>query len=121
MKLAILLRRTLYILLGNFDELAGRKNNLVVLFYHSINSDGWRYGISVSEFKKQINYLSSHYRFISTDELGKVLLGKKQLKQPSVVITFDDGYADILAVKDFLYNLQINPTAFVIADSKKSE
>ena len=120
MKLAILLRRTLYILLGKFDQLIGRKNNLIVFCYHSINNDGWRYGVSVSEFKKQINYLSNHFQFINTDELGKVLLGKKQLKQPSVVITFDDGYADILAVKDFLHNAQINPTAFVIADSKKA-
>ncbi len=120
MNVAIIIRRSIYKFLGKFDQLTYRKNNLFVLCYHSINNDGWRYGVSVSEFKKQINYLSEYFQIINTDELGKVLGGRKKLTMPSAVITFDDGYADILSVKDFLKGKNIRPTAFVIADSSRA-
>lgn len=120
MKISILARRVIYIGLGYIDTLIRRKNNLFVLCYHSISSDDWRYGVSLSEFKKQISYLQKNYQIISTEELGLFIQNKKKLQKPSVAITFDDGYADILSTREFLKKQNIQPTEFIIADSKKA-
>jgi peptidoglycan/xylan/chitin deacetylase (PgdA/CDA1 family) len=120
MNFIIAIRRLLYILLGNFDQLVGRRNDLFVLCYHSINNDGWRYGVSLSEFKKQMHYIHRNYQIVSSLELGQYLKGKRKFSRPTAVITFDDGYADILSARQILSELNIRPTAFVIADSKRA-
>jgi peptidoglycan/xylan/chitin deacetylase (PgdA/CDA1 family) len=121
MKILFNLRKSIYLSLGLFDQLIGKRNDLIVLCYHSINRDGWRYGVSLSELKKQIEFLSQRYEFISTADLQNLLSGKKILERPSVVITFDDGYKDILSTVDFFSKEKINPTVFVIANAKRAD
>lgn len=112
----LLLRRSIYLSLGLLDRLhSPRKNRVVILCYHSISND-WRFGVSLEAFTKQIEYLSQQYDFVSLSELQDVLAGKKQLRGQSAVITFDDGYSDILQIMPLLKKYSIRPTVFLLGD-----
>lgn len=116
MTYSVKLRRQIYNILGKLNKLyPARSQQIIILCYHSISSD-WRFGVSLSEFKSQINYLRKYYQFISLTDLVNYIKGKKEIKQPSVVISFDDGYQDILLTKKFLTELGIRPVVFIISD-----
>lgn len=100
------------------DKILHRNPGIFILCYHSISDDAWRYGVSKEVFQKQINYLLRHYSVINLDDLALYLQGKKELKAPAFVITFDDGYQDILGVRDFIKQLNIKPALFVLSDRK---
>lgn len=110
-------RRSIYVTIGKVSRLLHLPEPPVhILCYHSISSDGWDFSVSKEVFKKQIQYLSSKYDFVSLKDIEQYVLGKKEFQKPSVAITFDDGYKDILSVVPFLYSLGIQPTVFVITD-----
>ncbi len=94
-----------------------RKNNLVILCYHSISHDGWRFSITMENFTKQIEYLKEHFDVISLNDAKLYLKGLKKLNRPSVVITFDDGYQNVLSMADYLKKSRVTPTMFLIADA----
>jgi peptidoglycan/xylan/chitin deacetylase (PgdA/CDA1 family) len=73
--------------------------------------------VRLEEFKKQIAYLQQNFQIISMNDVEEYLEGKKKIIKPSVVITFDDGYKNVLETKEFLKNNTISPTLFAIADS----
>lgn len=112
------LRGYVYRFLSGVDHVLNRKNQLFILSYHSLASDDWRFSVNVSEFKRQINYLSKHYSFISLKELSSAIRGQKTLAQPSVILTFDDGYKDVLQVKEFLAKKHIQPALFLMSDTR---
>ena len=63
-----------------------------VLMYHHISNDR---EVGVSGFKSHLLYLKGHgYRSVSLDMFHKHLTGDIVLPDKSVLITFDDGYAD---------------------------
>jgi peptidoglycan/xylan/chitin deacetylase (PgdA/CDA1 family) len=107
------IRRLAYTLLGRIPQ---ARPLITVYCYHSIAGDGWDFSVPLTEFKKQITYLTQNYDFISLSDLGDYLAGKKVITRPSVVITFDDGYADITSAGDFLKSLHIRPAVFVFSD-----
>ncbi len=111
----------MYSLLNQIDHTLLKKENMVfILCYHSISDDSWRFGISPHVFKRQIEYLKSHYTFISLKELSEYIKGTRKITQPSVVLTFDDGYQDILHVKEYLTEHKIKPAVFLLSDTKKA-
>lgn len=62
-----------------------------VLCYHrvgQVHNDIWNLGVSPLMFEAHVKYLKEHYRILSTVE------DWSDVKVPSVVITFDDGYYD---------------------------
>lgn len=75
---------------------------LPVFMYHYISaapsgSDYLRYGLSVAPqlFDRQMSWLKSHgYVTLSADEVANALTHSTSLPQHSVLLTFDDGYAD---------------------------
>ena len=86
----------------------------IVLCYHSVSDEGWRFSTKRSDFEKQMNYLSKHYNFVSLDDL---ITGKA--KSPSVAITFDDGYKNLLQnACTVLSKYKIVPTVFVIGEPR---
>ncbi len=114
--LFIMVRRCIYLTLGTIDMLFGRKSSLVVLSYHSIAKDSWQFSIDKETVEKQLTYLKKHYNLVSPADVADVISGKRVMKTPSVVLTFDDGYKDILTLKPFFTKHAITPTLFVLSD-----
>lgn len=78
-------KRTNYI--HNFSN-----NQLVnILLYHrvcNIKNDIWGLCVSPQHFEEQIKYIKENYKVIRFDDDWSMV------REPSVVITFDDGYRD---------------------------
>jgi peptidoglycan/xylan/chitin deacetylase (PgdA/CDA1 family) len=51
-------------------------------------------GLDLKLFKEQIGYLKRHYNFITMEMLIDSIDNKSKLPNKSVLLTFDDGYAD---------------------------
>lgn len=65
---------------------------IVVLYYHRILPFKG-YDIDIRTFEWQLSYISKRFDIIGAEELIGVLNSKK-LRRPSVLLTFDDGFAD---------------------------
>lgn len=84
-------------------QVLGVSSRVPVLMYHyiRINPDpkdilGISLSVTPDNFNAQMDYLSSHgYHTISLDELGGVMFYHASLPSKPIVITFDDGYADL--------------------------
>lgn len=63
-----------------------------VLVYHriakEIEFDTWNLAVKVENFEKQIKYIKENYQILRLDD------NLKNVNENSIVITFDDGYAD---------------------------
>lgn len=117
--LFILSRKLVYGLLNLIDKVFSlSRPDITILTYHGIGDDNWYYGNSKEQFMQQIDYLNKHYHFVSLDQVEQWLYSGKKIPTPAVVITFDDGYKDILAVVPYLKTLKVKPTVFVMADKK---
>ncbi|MBU1045283.1 MAG: polysaccharide deacetylase family protein [Candidatus Omnitrophica bacterium] len=96
-----------------------------VLMYHSINTDSAnsRLIVSPDSFKKQMNFLKErNFNFISLDEYVELLKNGKTPIKKSVVITFDDGYADnYLYAFPVLKEFNIPATVFIVTDWVNNE
>lgn len=83
----------------------GRRNiTLPILMYHyirtppSIKSDwlGYKLSVSPADFTTQMDWLSRHgYHPIDFNNVRAYFAGRQALPANPVVITFDDGYADL--------------------------
>lgn len=65
---------------------------ICVLYYHRIcnlSLDTWRLAVSPNVFEEHIKWLKKKFQILSIED------DWAQVKRPSIVITFDDGYADI--------------------------
>ena len=51
-------------------------------------------GLEVSRFKKQLDYLSQNFNFITAEQLIAYSLGEDDLPNKSCYLTFDDGFKD---------------------------
>ncbi len=118
----VYIRRAVYFTLYTLDSvLLKRKNMLFILCYHGISEDTWRFSIDYTQFVNQMTFLQKHYDFLSLDDIALYLQGKKQLTKPSVVITIDDGYRDMLKLKRFIKEMKIPITLFVLSDRKNAD
>lgn len=111
-------RKAVYVSFGFVDRILQRKNPVFILAYHGINRDNWRFSVDPEVFKQHMLYLKRRYDFITLADLLAYMEGKKELARPSVVLTIDDGYKDVLEIKDFLREQAIRPTLFVLSDPK---
>jgi peptidoglycan/xylan/chitin deacetylase (PgdA/CDA1 family) len=76
-----------------------KKGNLTIIMYHYVrpikNSKFPRIkGLEFSSFKKQLDYLSKNYTFITPGQLIESLLGRENLPKNACHLTFDDGFKD---------------------------
>lgn len=91
-----------------------RKENLRVLMYHSVSGDGRRDDLTVDagQLEAQFRYLRTHgYSTILLSELIEAAEGKCSLPPKPVLVTFDDGFRDILEIVYPLaeqYRIRIN-------------
>src|SRR5687768_5170436 len=64
-----------------------------ILFHHLVSDRPHSHGISTDHFLRHIRFLQKHYDIVSlTEALER--LRTNNVKAPTVVLTFDDGYAD---------------------------
>jgi peptidoglycan/xylan/chitin deacetylase (PgdA/CDA1 family) len=115
-----ILRRATYHTLGVMNDVFGLKTKVFVLCYHGISTDSWRFNISIDEFKKQINFLLEKYSPITINDFEDYLSGKHDVKKPSFLLTFDDGYENVMKVRSFLKNKKIKPMLFLLGNSDKA-
>lgn len=102
-----------------------RTDGVAILGYHGVVSDEQKktiytndpYKMSVSEFDEQMSYLAKNgYHSLSMDELYRYVEDKNvQLPKKSVVITFDDGYENVLTnAYPILKKYNLQATTFLI-------
>ena len=111
------IRKIVYIFLGFLSKFVITKKPRIIIFcYHSISNDDKRFSISKDVFKKQIKYLMARFQPVTLSDVSNHIKGKKRIIKDSFVINFDDGFANILEVEDFLRKRNIKPTVFVLSD-----
>jgi peptidoglycan/xylan/chitin deacetylase (PgdA/CDA1 family) len=76
-----------------------KKQKLTIIMYHYVrpikNSKFPKIkGLEVSSFKKQLDFLSKNYKFITSEQLIAHSLGEDNLPNNACYLTFDDGYKD---------------------------
>jgi peptidoglycan/xylan/chitin deacetylase (PgdA/CDA1 family) len=89
----------------------------VILGYHRVTDgpDPYRLGVSLERFAEQLAVIARTARPLSLDEFPN-LLARGRLPKRTVVVTFDDGYADVLhRAKPLLDRFGIPATVFVIS------
>jgi peptidoglycan/xylan/chitin deacetylase (PgdA/CDA1 family) len=73
---------------------ARNKDFPVVILYHHLIADRPHYmGMSTEQLLKQVRFLKRHYRIASLPE-SVAMLEEGAVSEPTVVLTFDDGYED---------------------------
>ena len=70
-----------------------RQYPVTILTHHLVSDRRHRMGIPTETFLRQVRFLRRHYRIVSLAEAVE-LLKSGHVKSPTVVLTFDDGYAD---------------------------
>ena len=92
-----------------------RESRLQILTYHRVNDEGDSFfpATPTSVFTEQMQFLAEHYRVFAL-ETAVELLGKGELPDNAVCITFDDGYQDnYLHAFPILKRLGISATIFL--------
>ena len=79
---------------------AARRPGLLALAYHRIGPcssqpfDDGVFSATAESFRDQIRYLRDHFEILPIDELLDSMHRGLDLKKPTALITFDDGYRD---------------------------
>ena len=93
--------------------------------YHQVEDrwDGSSTSVSAAAFKRQMGFLKDHrYRVISLADFLKELKANKRISFKTVVVTFDDGYANNLKnAFPILKQLDLPATIFVITENINQE
>ncbi len=100
---------------------------IAILKYHSIQDtpelfDNTIGGIgithSTSIFKEQMGIIAKHFNPLTMDDVLLFIRGKKKIPKGSIVVTFDDGYADNLEIAAPIMDYYgIRATIYVMTDS----
>ena len=114
----ITLRRFLYMCIGLIHRITAVKSGIYVLCYHSISEKGWRFSNSKKEFLKHISFIHRNFSFLSAEEFVKRLTSEKKVKKPEFLLTFDDGYKDILTIAKELETYSIQPVVFLLGEEE---
>jgi peptidoglycan/xylan/chitin deacetylase (PgdA/CDA1 family) len=89
-----------------------------VLLYHSISrrasGHDVRWTVSPATFSRHVETIASSCRTaLTVSELGACLRGERALPQRAVVVTFDDGYADVVGAAETLAARGLASTIYV--------
>lgn len=114
------MRRLAYLTASRLDNKVAKQNDVIILCYHSVADDNWRFSESFPTLKTQIDYLLTIREPLSLADLELFLNGKKPITTPSFIITFDDGYENILQTVKYFQKKQIRPALFVLSHPEKA-
>lgn len=87
-----------------------------VLIYHSLDKQlvNNYAAIDIDVFKRQIEYIKNRaYQTITVAQYAQALEGKIKLEPKTIVITFDDGFADNYLGFKFMQELDLSWTLFM--------
>lgn len=111
--------------ISNMTYFASRKIGInkpwtSILCYHSISDTDTKYCIPLSEMLLQFDKIRATSQFIEAKNIWS-LLGKKQISTtlPSVLMTIDDGYKDVLSLLPYMIKYGIKPLLFVMSHPEK--
>lgn len=107
----------IYFLLSLFVR---KKKAVIILAYHKIEHKGQNnvfsstLGVDDNQFEQQMQYCAGHYQLISLSEACTWLQSGRELKKDGLVVTCDDGYANIydFALPIFI-KYKIKPIAYL--------
>jgi peptidoglycan/xylan/chitin deacetylase (PgdA/CDA1 family) len=90
----------------------GKRNAIVrVLIFHGVETT------ELGQFNRLIERLSKDWNFISPDEFFAFADGELDIKFPSLLVTFDDGFkSSAIAAKEVLDKKGIKAMFFLISD-----
>jgi peptidoglycan/xylan/chitin deacetylase (PgdA/CDA1 family)/folate-dependent phosphoribosylglycinamide formyltransferase PurN len=89
---------------------------VTILFHHLVSDRPHRMGISTEQFLRHVQFLQRHYQIVSLSE-AIIMLRMNQVAQPSVVLTFDDGYRDnFINLRAVVEETGVPVTLFVSTD-----
>jgi len=98
---------------------ASASRGIPVLIYHEISADGRAPGetvIALERFEAQMRWLAEHgYRTLSMTELVAIVAGDSPLPPRAVVLTFDDGWKNVLNVVPVLERYRMQASFWIIA------
>lgn len=114
------IRGYIYRLVSVLDMGKKGSNDIIILCYHSIAKDQWRFSETFSTLKKQIDHILTVRKPISLEDLEMYLQGKKTLSSPSFIITFDDGYKNILQTIEYFQEKNIQPALFILSNPERA-
>lgn len=103
--------------LSKFAGLA--RNTLSVLCYHGIEERGKFYSVTLQEFEKQIEKIRKTARFISMDDVLRVLDGRV-IREPELCLTIDDGYTNVMKILPITKKYKIPVAIFVLSNPKNA-
>jgi peptidoglycan/xylan/chitin deacetylase (PgdA/CDA1 family) len=89
-----------------------------ILMYHDIGYGEGSFFVTPENFNRQMEYIRKHgYEVISLDDLVSAIRDKRPLRGKKVVITFDDGYKNVLKYAyPVLKKYAFPATVFIITD-----
>jgi peptidoglycan/xylan/chitin deacetylase (PgdA/CDA1 family) len=108
-------RRTIYRMIANIDRFFGVENKQVIFSLHGVSNEKWYYNNSATFIRKLIQEMTK--RGWTPGRLSDIKENTRWGKK-NFYLTFDDGYQNVLTIAQYLYEMKIQPTAFLIADSK---
>jgi peptidoglycan/xylan/chitin deacetylase (PgdA/CDA1 family) len=82
------------------ERLGPRRPCLMIVNYHRIGDptgsmlDDGVFDATPEAFEAQIRYLRDHFEIVGLDDLLATALNAFDLRRPSAMVTFDDGYCD---------------------------
>lgn len=91
------------------------KNTLSILCFHSISDNEDRYSVDYVTFKKIIDRIAHKANFMSIEDAISIL-NRKEMKKPVVVLTIDDGYADVIKILPLVKKYNIPVTIFTLSN-----
>lgn len=77
----------------NYRNRRARRFPVTILYHHLTSDRPKTMGIPTAVFAEHVRYLKKHYRIVSLPEALQ-LLETGEVDAPTVVLTFDDGYAE---------------------------
>ena len=122
MKLFTIAKDIISPMIVRLEKFAGINPPLVsVLCYHSISSDNSLVDVTREQFISHLEYLEKKFEFITLEDVTGYIKGDKIISRPSVAITFDDGYKDLVdIVLPILETRNIPAAVFVLAEPEKA-
>lgn len=118
--ISVAIRRLAYRAISLLDGKANKRCDVIILCYHSVADDPWTFSEAFSALTKQIDYLLTIRTPISLEDLEMYMNGKDNITSPSFIITFDDGYENVLQTREYFQKKQIKPALFVLSNPERA-